>query len=492
MATATAGTPQASSTFPPTISWTYAVGAGFSGTWTAQLYQSTNGGSYTAIPGTAVTGTATTGGTITATLYTTPTTSYYYQVQVSGGNITGSPVIGTSLYFFSAYQGPQGVQGNPGVQGSQGAQGPAGTQGPQGVQGIVAINGFSGSNQLITTSTTVGAVNANPTLVYTSTGLGVNCNNPAYTLDVKGTVRGSNIVGTGTNAYFPITAVSPFCAMNGGINTTSAPQFELQFNTSGYTHFIGSRHDAASGNINTNAIDFYVYNGGSNATPATVSTTPGTGNLLVMSVTAAGVGMFNSNPVYPLDVAGVISTRGGSTQTTKGFATMYPGTTTNTGFVEFWSPNAGTRYGYIGFATSTGIDFSNSVPLRICPSVSIGATQFTPTYTLDVTGTIRATVDVTVTSDIRTKTNVETLSNALSKVNALRGVSYTSKADPSVQKIGVIAQEIEKVLPEVVMTDTSPEQTKSVTYGNITAVLIEAIKELTQRLQSLEKLMVMK
>jgi ATP-binding cassette subfamily B protein len=59
-------------------------------------------------------------------------------------------------------------------------------------------------------------------------------------------------------------------------------------------------------------------------------------------------------------------------------------------------------------------------------------------------------------------------------------------------KPGAPEQEIEKVLPEVVMTDTSPEQTKSVTYGNITAELIEAIKELTQRLESLEKLMVMK
>jgi hypothetical protein len=54
--------------------------------------------------------------------------------------------------------------------------------------------------------------------------------------------------------------------------------------------------------------------------------------------------------------------------------------------------------------------------------------------------------------------------------------------------MGVIAQEIEQVIPEVVKTDSSEEKKKSVAYGNIVGVLIESIKELTQRLAPLETL----
>jgi hypothetical protein len=110
-----------------------------------------------------------------------------------------------------------------------------------------------------------------------------------------------------------------------------------------------------------------------------------------------------------------------------------------------------------------------------------------PAYSLDVIGTINATGDVIAYSDARAKTNVATISNALSKVNAMRGVTYAMKTEPDVQKIGVIAQEVEQIIPELVSTDSTPEQKKSVAYGNITAVLIEAIKELTKRLETLER-----
>jgi hypothetical protein len=93
-------------------------------------------------------------------------------------------------------------------------------------------------------------------------------------------------------------------------------------------------------------------------------------------------------------------------------------------------------------------------------------------------------------SDKRVKTNITTIDSGLSLVNALRGVYYTrtDTNEPTLRHMGVIAQEIEQVLPEVVKTDTSQEQMKSVAYGNIVAVLIEGIKELSQRLAPLETL----
>ncbi len=95
---------------------------------------------------------------------------------------------------------------------------------------------------------------------------------------------------------------------------------------------------------------------------------------------------------------------------------------------------------------------------------------------------LTAVAEVTAYSDIRLKKNVETISDALTKVMGLRGVTYYRKdIDDDKRHIGVIAQEIQEILPEVVSEskDNNDEtvSTLSVSYGNITAVLIEAIKE---------------
>jgi hypothetical protein len=109
----------------------------------------------------------------------------------------------------------------------------------------------------------------------------------------------------------------------------------------------------------------------------------------------------------------------------------------------------------------------------------------TSSYTLDVDGTIRATGDVIAYSDARVKNNVKTIDNALEKTTKLRGVSYTrNDIEDKSTKIGVIAQEVLEVLPEVVSKDD--EGKYSVSYGNIVGVLIEAIKELEARVKELE------
>jgi|LULI01.1.fsa_nt_gb hypothetical protein len=98
---------------------------------------------------------------------------------------------------------------------------------------------------------------------------------------------------------------------------------------------------------------------------------------------------------------------------------------------------------------------------------------------ITATGTVQG-AEVTATSDERLKSDIQTIDNALDKVMNIRGVSYTKQAE---RGIGVIAQEIEKVLPEVV-TDG---EYKSVAYGNIVGVLIEAIKEQQKQIDELKK-----
>lgn len=90
-------------------------------------------------------------------------------------------------------------------------------------------------------------------------------------------------------------------------------------------------------------------------------------------------------------------------------------------------------------------------------------------------------------SDRRLKTNIQTLSGSLDRVNKMRGVSFIKDGKPS---IGVIAQEMEQIRPEVVDESEYREDLgfapKTVSYGNLVAELIEAVKELTAKVAKLE------
>ena len=80
------------------------------------------------------------------------------------------------------------------------------------------------------------------------------------------------------------------------------------------------------------------------------------------------------------------------------------------------------------------------------------------------------------TSDVRFKSNITPIDNSLEKISQLQGVTYIMNKDK--KQIGFIAQDVEKIIPEVVFTDNSEEQYKSISYGNITALIVEALKEL--------------
>lgn len=120
-----------------------------------------------------------------------------------------------------------------------------------------------------------------------------------------------------------------------------------------------------------------------------------------------------------------------------------------------------------------------------------GALGFTPankagesfTGSISVAGTITATGDITAYSDASLKTEVATISNALDLVTKLRGVSFT-RIDSGNRGIGVIAQELAAIVPEAVKTNE--DGLLSVAYGNLVGVLIEAVKELSRKVERLE------
>jgi hypothetical protein len=100
------------------------------------------------------------------------------------------------------------------------------------------------------------------------------------------------------------------------------------------------------------------------------------------------------------------------------------------------------------------------------------------------TGTLSAT-QIIETSSERYKENIVTLSGALDKVISLRGVEY-NRIGGTTKEIGVIAEEVEKILPEVVKYNND-NVIDAVSYGRITALLIEAMKELKSELDSAKK-----
>ena len=148
------------------------------------------------------------------------------------------------------------------------------------------------------------------------------------------------------------------------------------------------------------------------------------------------------------------------------------------------SINAGTG---VTYDPETGI-------ISIGQAVGIGNNvQFAnliTTGTITSTGAISSNGDITAfasSSDIRKKENIVRIDNALQKVLQIGGYTYNFKNDDR-KLAGVIAQELEQVLPEVVyeIDDDEFGKSKAVRYGNIVGLLIEAIKELKSELDDIK------
>ncbi len=169
-------------------------------------------------------------------------------------------------------------------------------------------------------------------------------------------------------------------------------------------------------------------------------------------------------------------------------------------YAGYWETDSRRLYISVNKATSisSGIDSSliygqfDTQIIRLNRFVGIGLTPTTSSQALEVSGGARVTnlagtgnralyVDPTgiltlSTSDERLKDNIIPIDNALGKVLGLQGVTYSWKNDPQKQRfIGFVAQDVEKVIPELVFTDNASGM-KGVDYAEMSAVLAESIK----------------
>jgi hypothetical protein len=118
--------------------------------------------------------------------------------------------------------------------------------------------------------------------------------------------------------------------------------------------------------------------------------------------------------------------------------------------------------------------------LRIGSTAVIDASRNMSNIGTISSGAITSSGDVTAFSDERLKSNIQTLDGK--KALQMRGVSFEKDG---IQNSGVIAQEIEKIAPELVHTSDDEIKTKSVAYGNLVGYLIEAVKEQQEQINKL-------
>ena len=139
--------------------------------------------------------------------------------------------------------------------------------------------------------------------------------------------------------------------------------------------------------------------------------------------------------------------------------------------------------GRIQFQTTPDGGTTPLVRMTIKSTGRVGINESDPSEMLYVAGNIYATGNVTAYSDIRVKENVKEISNALEAVDKIRGVSYTRK-DTKEDTLGVSAQEVESMFPELVVEDN--HGMKSVNYNGLVGVLFSAVKELSTKLKEIE------
>ena len=160
--------------------------------------------------------------------------------------------------------------------------------------------------------------------------------------------------------------------------------------------------------------------------------------------------------------------------------------------------NRGFLFRHTGMTSSQGaMSLSTSGKMNVAYGIRVGygisdTTANSSAYRILVSGSIYATSNIVAFSDRRAKENIVPIENGLDIVLAMQGVRYNMikgavpDEEQHLKRVGVIAQEVKEVLPEVVRYDEDTGH-YAVDYGNITSVLIEAIKDQQEIINSLKE-----
>jgi hypothetical protein len=357
---------------------------------------------------------------------------------------------------------------------------------------------------------------------------GFNTSNPRYVVDANGSanisgtliVSGTNLIdylsatGAGANVYTRTVgdAGNSYMLTTGASVGAGANVYTRTVGTAGnnYTREVGTAGNNYTREVGTAGNNFMTTTGasigaGANAFATSIGIGIGTGannfsssatNLTTGTVPSArlsgsytgitGVGTITTGVWNGTDIAvtagGTGASDSGTARTNLGLGTMATQASSS--------------------VSISGGSISGLTSLDVSGAIGVG------TAAPATAGEIRATNNITAYySDKRLKTNIKQIENALDKVNRISGVTFTSNEEAAKYgytdtktQVGVIAQEVEEVLPEVVVPapfdigknedgteySKSGENYKTVKYEKIVPLLIEAIKELTAKVEMLE------
>jgi len=211
----------------------------------------------------------------------------------------------------------------------------------------------------------------------------------------------------------------------------------------------------------------------------------GTNSLIRATISSAGNVGIGGTPTAKLHVFTANNTSDGNAGSAFNNEAFVVGATGKGILIQYDQTN---NRGHIG-VVEPGVAWGTLVLQGISGNVLLG-TSTNNGEKLYVSGSIRATGSITANSDIILKKNILKIENALEKVEQINGYTYELKEDDSKRHGGVIAQEIDKVFPEIV--NTGNDGLMGVEYGNISALLIEAIKEQNIKIKNLETLLASK
>ncbi len=205
-----------------------------------------------------------------------------------------------------------------------------------------------------------------------------------------------------------------------------------------------------------------------------IGTSSPNSTLTVGNSTGSIPGEISINPAYTSNEGGQINIRKSLNGSTADWVIDQYGTTSSDARLRIFN------------------SISEANGITIMENGNIGIGSLTPSVRLQVAGDIIAN-SIAGSSDLRFKSNITPIENPLQKVLQLRGVNFDwnknafpERSFSESKAIGFIAQEVEKVLPEVVQTEKTVEGYKAVQYDKVVALLVEAIKEQQKQIDGLK------
>jgi len=350
--------------------------------------------------------------------------------------------------------------------------------------------GLSGTSYNGSTGVTIA--NSGVTSIVAGTGISINQGTGAVT--VTNTINNTNQL---TNGAGYITSAGTAAAVSQTVSAGSTAN--LVYATVGDNDFIrilaGGASNAgyleiATADDGTEPIYVRQYTGTFTSLTRTATLLDGSGNTSFPGTVSA---TFSGNLTG--NVTGNCS--GTSNNITAYTINQSVGTSDSPSFNQVFSSNNGngTNYRVGDDAWFGDVNAANTVRLKGVQDSNAGYLTFgnqstalglNNSTTLTWGAAFTATGDVTAFSDVRVKENIKTIDNALNKVLCLRGVTFNRiDLDDKSEKMGVIAQEIQEIIPQVVMEENDR---LSVAYGNLAGLFIEAIKEQQTQIEELKSI----